>query len=150
MLSLLRAEQGTVTVSADLPPVIVQSDDSLQAQVGELSIILETPGGELGERVVMHLAAFVDLELSLEGNTITLDLGTPELVIAVRESDWGSTNEALTSLIEEMLPIELLLLALGALEFELPEFEGLSFGDAEIERSSSAYHTDIGVQLVIE
>jgi hypothetical protein len=150
MLSLLRAEQGTVTVSADLPPVIVQGDDSLQVQVGELSIILETPGGELGERVVMDVAAFVDLELSLDGNTIALDLGTPELVIAVRESDWGSSNEALTTLIEEMLPIELLLLALGALEFELPEFEGLSFGDAEIERSSSAYHTDIEVQLVID
>jgi hypothetical protein len=150
MLSLLRAEQGTVTVSADLPPVIVQSDDSLQVQVGELSIILETPGGELGERVVMDVAAFVDLELSLEGNTIAMDLGTPELVIAVRESDWGSSNEALTTLIEEMLPIELLLLALGALEFELPELEGLSFGDAEIERSSSAYHTDIEFQLVID
>jgi hypothetical protein len=150
MLSLLRAEQGTVTVSADLPPVIVQSEDSLQVQVGELSIILETPGGELGERVVMDVAAFVDLELSLEGNTIAMDLGTPELVIAVRESDWGSSNEALTTLIEEMLPIELLLLALGALEFELPELEGLSFGDAEIERSSSAYHTDIEFQLVID
>ena len=98
----------------------------------------------------MDVAAFVDLELSLEGNTIAMDLGTPELVIAVRESDWGSSNEALTTLIEEMLPIELLLLALGALEFELPELEGLSFGDAEIERSSSAYHTDIEFQLVID
>lgn len=150
MLSLLRAEQGSVTVSAELPPVIVQGASGLQVQVGELSVTLETPGGELGERVVMDVAAFVDLELSLQDNTIALDLGTPELVIAVRESDWGSSNEALTTLIEEMLPIELLLLALGALEFELPQFEGLALGDTEIERSSSGYHTDIEAQLVID
>lgn len=150
MLSLLRAEQGSVTVSAELPPVIVQGASGLQVQVGELSVTLETPGGELGERVVMDVAAFVDLEMSLQDNTIALDLGTPDLVIAVRESDWGSSNEALTTLIEEMLPIELLLLALGALEFELPQFEGLALGDTEIERSSSGYHTDIEAQLVID
>ncbi len=150
MLTLLHAEQGSVTVSADLPPVIVQSGDGMQVQVGELSITLETPGGELGERVVMDVAAFVDLEMSLDGNKIVLDMGTPELVMAVRESDWGSSNEALTALIEEMLPIDLLLLALGALEFELPQLDGLSFGDAEIERSNTGFHTDIEVQLELE
>ncbi|MFT5680197.1 MAG: hypothetical protein ACI8RZ_001103 [Myxococcota bacterium] len=150
MLSLLHAEQGTVTVTADLPPVIVESEGGLQVQVGELSITLETPGGELGERVVIDVAAFVDLELSLDGSTIALDLGKPELIMAVRESDWGSSNEALTALIEEMLPIDLLLLALGALEFELPAFEGLAFGDTEVERSNSGYHTDVEIQLVVE
>lgn len=150
MLSLLHAEQGTVTVAADLPPIIVENEGGLQVQVGELSITLETPGGELGERVVMDVAAFVDLELSLDGSKIALDLGKPELVMAVRESDWGSSNEALTALIEEMLPIDLLLLALGALEFELPAFEGLAFGDSEVERSNSGYHTDVEIQLVVE
>ena len=99
---------------------------------------------------MIDLAAFVDLDISLQGNKIALDLGTPELAMAVRESDWGSSNEALTSLIEEMLPIDLLLLSLGALEFELPEFAGLGFGAAEVERSNSGYHTDIEIQLVVE
>ena len=150
MLSLLHAEEGTVTVTADLPPVIVESNGALQVQVGELNIVLETPGGELGERVELDVAAFVDLYISLDGSTIALDLGTPELVMAVRESDWGSSEEALTNLIEEMLPIDVLLLALGALEFELPELAGLSFGDAEVERSDSGFHTDVEVQLVVE
>lgn len=150
MLTLLHAEQGTVTVAADLPPIIVESAGGLQVQIGELSVTLETPGGELGERVVMDVAAFVDLELSLDGSKIALDLGKPELFMAVRESDWGSSNEALTALIEEMLPIELLLLALGALEFELPALEGLAFGDSEVERSSSGYHTDVETQLIVE
>ncbi len=49
-----------------------------------------------------------------------------------------------------MLPIDLLLLALGALEFELPQLDGLSFVDAEIERSNTGFHTDIEVQLELE
>ena len=150
MLAMLHAEEGTVTVSASLPPVIVESEGGLQVQLGELSIILETPGGELGERVELDIAAFVDLEMALEGNKIALEMGTPELVMAVRESDWGSSNEALTALIEEMLPIELLLATLGALEFELPEFDGLSFGDTEVERSNSGFHTDVEIQLIVE
>jgi len=43
-----------------------------------------------------------------------------------------------------MLPIDLLLLALGALEFELP-----ACGDSKGEHSSSGHHTDVAIPLVV-
>ncbi len=150
MLSMLLAEEGTITISADLPPVVVESEGVLQAQLGELQIVIETPGGELGELLHIAAAVYVDLDVGLDGSTLALDMGDIELALSVRDSDWGASNTTITQLVEELLPTELLTVFLGALEFELPSLYGMSFDSAVVERSESGFHTGITVGLSVD
>ena len=147
MLLPLKAEQGTITLRPDLPPVAVQVDGGLQIQAGELVVDIETPGGELGEYLQVAVAAFIDLELALENGVVALDIGTPELSLMVRESDWGASDETTTRLVEEMLPLDTFLALLGGLELPLPSLEGLTISSAELGRDRSGLHTSVEVEL---
>ncbi len=147
MLLPLKAEQGTITLRPDLPPVAVQVDGGLQIQAGELVVDIETPDGELGEYLQVAAAAFIDLELALEDGVVALDIGTPELSLMVRQSDWGASDETTTRLVEEMLPLDTFLALLGGLELPLPSLEGLTISSADLGRDRSGLHTTVEVEL---
>lgn len=147
LLSALKAEQGTIGVTANLPPVVVERDGGLLAQVGELIVTVDTPGGELGEHIVLALAADVPLEVTVSGGELKLELGDPALVFEVRASDWGASNETVTRLIEEMLPLDALLMLLGDFAFPLPSLYGLAVDSGEAERDGDGVHTDVQVWL---
>ncbi len=152
LLLSLQAQEGTIRLAAQLPPVLVEGEGgALQLQLGELSIEVLTPGGGLGERILLAANVFVDLGLEVQGGVLTVDLGTPELVLAVRESDWGASNEATTALLEEMLPIDaLLLLVDGFLEVPLPSIEGLVLQSGTAVRDPAGPHTDLELELALE
>lgn len=145
LLTPFHATQGTITVSPALPPVVVERDGGLEAQVAELIVTIDTPGGELGEHLEVAVAAFVGLEVRIDDGELVLDLGEPDLVLAVRDSDWGATDESTTTLLEENLPLDTLLALLGELSFELPSLYGISFDRGEAERDASGVHTDVRV-----
>ena len=151
MLSLLKAEEGEVRLRADLPPVIAQSaSGQLQLQIAELEVTLLTPGGEYGERLVLDIAAFAELEPTLEDGKLALDLGELDLTLITRESDWGASNETITNLVEEMLPLETLLLLVGGLEFEIPSLGGLTIASAQVSRDGDGLHTGVTLDVQAE
>ncbi len=147
MLAPLKATEGTITVNALLPPVVVERDGELQAQMGELIVNIDTPGGALGDHLQAAVNAFVPLEIVVEGGELTLKLGTPEVVLMVRESTMGATDEEMTRLVEDMLPIDLLFSLLGDFSFPLPALYGLEIDEGAAERDDSGVYTGLEVSL---
>ena len=84
---------------------------------------------------------------AVESNELVLDLGTPALTMMVRDSDWGASNEAITQLVEEMLPLDLMLALVGDLSFPLPELEGIGIASAYVGRDAAQAHTNIQIAL---
>jgi hypothetical protein len=147
MLAPLKAEEGTIAVSAALPPVILEQQGELVAQLGGLGVSVATPGGELGEQLDLAIAGGLALDVLIDGEELKLNLGTPDLVLTVTDSDWGASNEATTRLVETMLPIDLLLVLLPDIALPLPTFEGVAISQADVQRNPSRAFTDVLVWL---
>ncbi|MCB9777043.1 MAG: hypothetical protein H6742_00600 [Alphaproteobacteria bacterium] len=147
LLTPLHATEGTITVDAALPPVIVEGRNGLQLQAAELIVTIDTPDGELGTHLVIAVAAKADLEVGYEDGELVLDLGEVNPVLMVRESDWGASNEAVTELVAEMLPLDTLLALVGNFSFPIPEISGLVLTDVQVSRESSGVHTGVTASL---
>lgn len=147
MLLPLKAEEGTITIEPMLPPVAVQSDDGLEAQLGELVVTVDTPGGELGNHLVVSLNANVGLELTVEGGEVGISLGDPTIVMQVRESDWGASNDTITNLISDMLPLDTFLALLGDISYPVPSLYGIQLDEGTVSRDDDGVHTDLEVYL---
>lgn len=149
LLSQFQAEQGTITTQAILPPVVIERDGVLFLQIGELKVTIDTPGGEIGEHLVIAVSGEVPLDVTFVDGEVKLDLGTPDLALMVRESDWNADNETTTALIEEKLPISTLLLLFGSFGFPIPSIAGLQIEAAEVVRDESAVHTRVDAGLTL-
>jgi len=147
MLTPLGASQGTIKTRADLPPVIVQKDHGLQMQIGELDVQVDTPDGDLGTHLDAAVAVYANLNLSVHNGTLRLDIGTPDLVMQVRDSDWGASDEATTALLEQMLPIDSLMSLLGSIQLPLPSLGGLTVQQASVTRDPSGVSTGVDITL---
>ncbi len=143
------ATEGSLAVRADLPPVLVERDGALLAQVAELIVRVETKDSDLGSYLEVAVAAEVPVEVGLEDSELALAIGDPLIVLEVRDSDWGASNEATTKLVEETLPLEMLLGLLGNLSFELPSLLGLSFDEGEASRDEGGFHTLVEVEMAL-
>jgi len=154
LFEMLHADTGSVAVAGHLPPVMVERDGGLLAQIGELMLTIETPGGELGETLTVSTTAQMPLALSMSGGCIELDLGDPELEMMARASDWGASNEALTHLLSEMLPLDTIT---GAIDLLLAQTElcdlvdlssfGISLDSAELTRDEGGAHTLVAIEI---
>lgn len=147
MLAPFKADQGTIAVDPVLPPVIIERDGALLAQAGEILVTIDTPGGDLGEHLVAAVNLEVGLELLIEDGELVVELGEPTIVLTVRESDWGASNETTTRLLEENLPIDALLLLLGDLSFPLPTLYGVGFDEGSAARDDDGVHTTVEIEL---
>ncbi|MCA9566412.1 MAG: hypothetical protein KC656_01160 [Myxococcales bacterium] len=136
-----------VQVNAAVPPVMIERNNSAMVQVTELLVHIETPGGEKGEFLDLAVTAYVDLDLVVENGVLKLSLNQPEVLVDVRDSDWGLADNTLTNLLAEQLPIDTLLLLLGQIELPLPSVAGISITDAVAFRDASGVHTSIGANL---
>lgn len=146
-LLALQADSATVAVDGVLPPVVVQdADGNLEAQLGEVGIIIDMEGSDLGTHLEIALAVNVDVDIDVVDGVIDVNLGTPELDIAVRDSDWGASNEAVGELLTDVLPIDLILSLIGDLTFPLPELPGLTL-DANAGRDGNGTHTAVRLSL---
>lgn len=149
LLIPLRATEGSIEVKAELPPVLVEVDGEPQVQIAELMVTIETPDGELGTRLLIAVAAFVDVGLVHEDGEIALEMGEVELSLMVRESDWGASNEAVTALVEEMLPLETMLALVGNLSFPIPAIQGLSLEGVQVTRDRGGDHIGMTASLAV-
>jgi hypothetical protein len=147
LLTQLKADEGTITINPTLPPVIVQKDGRLQAQMGELNLVIDTPGGQLGNHLEASVTAFIDLDVKVRDGVLKLALGHPEVVITVRDSDWGADNETVTNLLQQMLPVDAMIAMLGDIELPLPAIGNLSIDRATVSREESGTFTGVAVEL---
>ncbi len=147
MLTQLHATEGSVAISAKLPPVAIQKDGGLLAQLGEVEVVIDTPGGEMGDHLKVALAASVPLNITVENGELKLSLGELDMDMVVRESDWGASNETITRLLEEMLPINALLALFGNFSFPLPAIGPLTIDSADVARESTGAFTGVGIEL---
>ena len=85
--------------------------------------------------------------VAVESGEVVLDLGSPDLHMMVRDSDWGASNESITQLVEEMLPLDSMLALLGDLSFPLPELGGIGIASAYVGRDTAQAHTNITIAL---
>ncbi|MCP4921530.1 MAG: hypothetical protein GY913_31930 [Proteobacteria bacterium] len=143
----LKTEQGTITLDALLPPVVVQGDSGLEVQIGELNVTVDTPGGEFGEHLEAAINLNIPLDLGYSDGNVVLALGSPEMVMMVRESDWGAEPETITQLLTQLLPLDSLLSILGDITFAVPSLDGLSIKSADVQRDKTGLGTHIGVEL---
>lgn len=146
----LKATEGSIQTYASLPPVIVENNGGLQLQIGELLTTIDTPDSELGGHVVVAISGTVDLDVVLRDGVLAVELGKPDLILDVRESDWGASNETVTRLVEESLPLDTLLAFLPALEFPVPALFGLVIQEGTTARDPSGYHTDLSIGVGLE
>jgi hypothetical protein len=150
LLAMLQADEGSIHVWTELPPVLVERDGELQLQAAEVMIEILTPGGEKGESLTVSAAVFADVSLSISSSTLYPELGEVEVLVMVRDSDWGASEEAITNVLEAALPIQTMVAPAANLAFDLPTIYGLQIWGAEVERAESGVHTDITVDLSLE
>jgi hypothetical protein len=155
LLEPLQVTEGTVTVSAGLPPVLIERGGGLVLQVSELLMTIDTPGRVLGETVTVMLHVDADLTVSIVENAPRIVIGEARITTVSRASDWGASNEATTALMDQALgPIldsvpALLNLTLAtqfgqALELDLL---GLSIAEALVGHEPGASHLSMDVTL---
>ncbi len=145
----LRATSGSITTEATLPPIVVDGGNKPQLQIGELITTIATPGGEYGDTVTVAIAAFADLDVTVDSGELVLAFGDTELKLHVRSSDWNLSNEAATTLLEDSLPIDVLLAIVGDFAFPLPTLGGLGVDDGSVSRDAGDAHTNVAADLVV-
>ena len=143
---MLKSDDAIVQLFAHLPPVVVERDGELEVQFGELDVEILTPGGALGDRLLVSVTAWVEIDPEVVDGRLGLDAGKTELVITVRESDWGASSETTTALIEALLPFTIGDLV-NSVGFDLPSFQDLSVETAGVDRDPSGVHTRAGLYL---
>lgn len=141
------SRNGSVTISADLPPTIVQADGKLRAQVGELMLRVDTEGGRNGELLIAAAGGHVDLELGVTDGELSIGLSDTTLQLAVRETDWTTSLPEATAQLESLLPLELAFALLTDLAFPLPTLGDLAVEAAVVDRDPGALHTRVAITL---
>ena len=146
-LSSFGTDAGTLSLDAKLPPVLVQTGDTTELQIGELAIRLDTPTNEAFTYIDLALSAQIPVDLEVEGGALTIDLGTPDLQFVVRDTDWDVDHAFLTEMLEEELPIDTLIGAFGTISFALPSIGGITLDTAAIDRDPSGAFTNVAADL---
>jgi hypothetical protein len=146
LAEMLKADDATVQLFAHLPPVVVERAGDLEVQFGELDVEILTPGGLLGERLLVSVTAWVEIDPEVVDGRLGLDAGDTELVITVRESDWGASSETTTALIEALLPFTIGDLV-DSVGFDLPSFQDVSVETGGVDRDPSGVHTRAGLYI---
>lgn len=150
LLQQLGSPTGTVSVDVKLPPVALEGPEGLELQVGEVFLRIDTPGGTYGEYVVVRVAGRVPVTPRLTNGELGLTVGEPQLSLQVVETDWNASHSTITNLLEDQLPIDVLVGFASAFGFPLPAFAGLVIDSAEVSRGASGVHTAVGVVLAAE
>jgi hypothetical protein len=108
---------------------------------------VETPGGEFGEYLHASVAGDVPVNFKVIDGELTFSVGSPELMVTVRDTDWNASEESITNLLENQLPLEELTDLFLDLRFPLPTFFGVGIENARVSRDDSGTHTDIEISI---
>lgn len=150
LLAQVHAETGSVTVSAGLPPVAVHGPDGIEIQVGALEVVLDTPGGEFGDHLVLDVSAALPVVPVIEDGAVGLSLVNPRITMTVVETDWRASHETIANVLADQLPLDTLLSAVSDVSFPIPSFEGVGISSATVEHSAGRGWAEIGVVMGVE
>jgi len=80
-------DEGSLSLDPKLPPVWVERDGQARMQLGEVYLTVETPGGDLGERVELLLNLDAAAEVSFDGTAAGVVLSDAKVdMVAVGDS----------------------------------------------------------------
>lgn len=145
---LFKSEAVTVEIDAPLPPVLIEHNGKLQMQIGDLDIAITTPGGEMGETLKMRVTALMDVDIALADSALKLKPTVTDTFMYVYDSDWGETPFETTALVEETLPMEVLLGLMGDLVIPMDALGDLGLElTLDVGRNPSGVHTDLAILL---
>ena len=149
VMDSLHADGGSITLYPQLPPVLIPSSsgDKLLLQLGEILAVVDTPGGDLGDRITIAAHVEAEVDLGVEDGAISLSVDEYDITIVVRDSDWGASDEAITMVLEEALPIDSLLASIDSLSIDLPTLYGVGIAEADVDRTTSTGHSLVNVDL---
>jgi len=137
----------TIETSPGLPPVLVEVDGSTHLQLGEMEVVLTTPGFALGEYIKLRVAASVSVDIVFENGSVRPVLSDIELHPDVVETDWSQDEESIVNLMNTFLTPELLLGAVEDIAIEIPSIPGIEIDDADIARASTGFHTALQLNI---
>jgi hypothetical protein len=140
-------DEGALAIDAALPPILIERGADTLIQFGEITVRVDTPGGENGTYLVATLAGEVPVDVGLQGGNLRMELGDPELVLMVRDNDWGMENETITAILQAELPIDVLLALVGDLSIPMPTIGDLVLPDANVGRDATETWTTIDMRF---
>lgn len=150
MLLPFKATSGAIALDAALPPVVIGQGKDIVAQIAELNVTVDLDDSELGSHLELAVNVEIPLDLSIESGVLALGLGDPALTLAVRDNDWGASNDTITRLVEESLPLDLLLALLGDFTVELPALYGMVVEEGTAARTEGTYFTEVTLGVDFE
>jgi hypothetical protein len=143
----LQAETASVRVRSHLPPVVGSHAGDLLLELGELEVLLETPGGGLGDALELSLNLSLPMSPRAEHGALDLGLGEPLLEMMARDNDWGASAEATTVLLEDKMPVETLLAPVHELAIPLPEPAEGGVERVIVVRDDNGAYTNVHIEL---
>jgi len=146
----LPLETATVTISPQLPPVIVDGESGLQLQAGALDVVASTPGASFGELIEMRLTIMADATIAVADGILQPSIGDVSIAIEVLESDWVIHDGAVSELVAWALPPETLSSMASEVAIALPSLGGVTVSTAEFDRSQDAFYSAIFVEFSLE
>lgn len=85
LLTLLGGQPGvagSLAISSALPPVMVERGGETRLQLGEMTMLVNTPGGEYGDQVELAMALDARLTIELTGEAAGLRLSGTQVTLA--------------------------------------------------------------------
>lgn len=147
VLELLGADQASLSVSPDLPPVAMALDGQPWIQMGELIATIDAPGASFGDHLQVAVDGSVQAVPFVMDGELQLELGEPEVHVVVRDTDWVLPAAGIGTLLEQALPVADMVSLAEEFRFPLPAYAGLQVGSAVVVRDVGGSHALIMAEL---
>jgi hypothetical protein len=143
--NLLESKDVTMNMRPALPPVILTRGNTLMMEFGEVEIEVETPGGAFGETAVWVVAGSAQVEANVVDGVLNLELGDAETTVIVRENDWDMDVLNATSIVEGVMPLEMVIERFSGVSLPLPTIPGIELNGTNLERTGDDSQSAFGL-----
>ena len=133
--TLLESKDVTMNMRPALPPVILTRGNTLMMEFGEVEVEVETPGGALGDNAVWVVAGSAQVEANVVDGVLNLEIGDVETTVVVRDNDWEMDVVSATSLVEGVMPFDMVIERFGSVALPLPTIPGIILDGTSLDRT---------------
>jgi len=142
-LALAGATEGTLGVDMMLPPVLVDTPEGLELQIGGFIMELDTIGAPLGDHLKMEIAANLPVSFVMMDEAVIFSAGEIEVNVDAADNDWVVRPEEIASRLVEGLPLDLVTEVATGIEIPLPTYDDVGIENAQLFRDAHAAATVI-------
>jgi hypothetical protein len=133
--TLLESKDVTMNMRPALPPVILTRGNTLMMEFGEVEVEVETPGGALGDNAVWVVAGSAQVEANVVDGVLNLEIADAETTVVVRDNDWDMDVVSATSLVEGVMPFDMVIERFGSVALPLPTIPGIVLDGTSLDRT---------------